>query len=132
MSIFADQDSTFENGVQPASYFDDLRIAILEAEEVICITGWAVWDKLHLLRGHQDDGVTLGEMLIEKANNGVGVYVMVWSEKTSGDVLGEKGVMGTHDMETFNYFKPTQVQHYLYIKLTLENSNTAERHSGAS
>ena len=34
---------------------------------------------------------------------------MVWSEKTSGDVLGDKGVMGTHDMETFNYFKATKV-----------------------
>ena len=34
---------------------------------------------------------------------------MVWSEKTSGDIVGEKGVMNTHDMETFNYFKGTQV-----------------------
>lgn len=76
---------------------------------LICITGWAVWDKLHLLRGPENDGVTLGELLIEKANCGVQVYVMVWSEKTSGDVLGEKGVMGTHDMETFNFFKPTKV-----------------------
>ena len=30
---------------------------------------------------------------------------MVWSEYTSGNVLGEKGVMGTHDMETYNFFK---------------------------
>ena len=37
------------------------------------------------------------------------VYIMVWSEKTSGDIVGEKGVMNTHDMETFNYFKGTQV-----------------------
>ena len=46
-----------------------------------------------------------GELLIEKANNGVDVYVMVWSEKSSGDIVGEQGIMGTHDMETFNYFK---------------------------
>ena len=37
------------------------------------------------------------------------VYIMVWSEKTSGDIVGEKGVMNTHDMETFNYFKGTPV-----------------------
>jgi hypothetical protein len=33
---------------------------------------------------------TLGEILVDKANQGVQVYVMVWSEKTSGDILGEK------------------------------------------
>ncbi len=101
---------------QPASYFSDLRNAILEAEKLICITGiqpkhcngyngyqriflgWSVWDKLHLLRGAENDGKTLGELLIDRANQGVNVYVMVWSEKTSGDIVGEKGVMNTHDM----------------------------------
>lgn len=34
---------------------------------------------------------------------------MVWSEYTSGDVLGQKGIMGTHDMETYNRFKNTKV-----------------------
>ena len=34
---------------------------------------------------------------------------MVWSEKSSGDFVGDQGVMGTHDMDTFNYFKPTNV-----------------------
>ncbi len=51
-----------------------------------------------MLRGPENDGKTLGEILIERANSGVAVYVMVWSEKTSGDIVGEKGVMGTHDM----------------------------------
>ena len=37
------------------------------------------------------------------------VYVMVWSEKTSGDVV-EKGFMNTHDMETYNLFKNTKVK----------------------
>ena len=46
---------------QPASYFSDLRQSIQEAENLICITGWAVWDKLHLLRGSDSDGVTLGK-----------------------------------------------------------------------
>ena len=59
--------------------------------------------------GDQNDGQTLGDILVQKADVGVAVYVMVWSEKTSGDVIGEKGVMGTHDMETFNFFKSTKV-----------------------
>ena len=36
--------------------------------------------------------------------------VMIWSEATSGDIVGEKGVCGTHDMETFNRFKNTKVR----------------------
>ena len=68
---------------------------------------------MRLLRGEElaacQDQRTLGEILVDKANRGVKVYVMVWSEKTSGAVVGEKGVMGTHDMETYNYFKSTKV-----------------------
>ena len=30
---------------------------------------------------------------------------MVWSEKSSGEVVGDEGVMGTHDMETYKFFK---------------------------
>jgi hypothetical protein len=33
---------------------------------------------------------------------------MVWSEKTSGEVLGDQGMMGTHDMETYKYFKDSK------------------------
>ena len=67
-----------------------------------------MWHKIHLLRGAEDDGVLLGDLLIDKANSGVAVYVMVWSEKTSNE-FKEQGVMGTHDMETFNFFKNTKV-----------------------
>lgn len=98
---------------QPRSCWMDLYYTLMEAKEVICITGWAVWDKLLLLRGPDAnvDSRTLGEILRHKADNeNVKVYVMVWSEKTSGEFLGEKGFMGTHDMETFNYFKKTNVQ----------------------
>ena len=65
-----------------------------------------MWTKLLLFRG-QDQNIdkrTLGEILLAKASEGVKVFVMVWSEKTSNQLKTE-GVMGTHDMETFNYFK---------------------------
>ena len=35
----------------------------------------------------------------------VKVKVMVWSEMSSGDIVGDKGMMNTHDMETYRYFK---------------------------
>ena len=47
--------------------------------------------------------------MVRKSNEGVAVYVMVWSEKSSGEIVGEKGVMGTHDMETFHFFEDTKV-----------------------
>ena len=41
---------------------------------------------------------------MEKANEGVQVRMMIWSERSSGNLI-EEGVMGTHDMETYNYFR---------------------------
>ena len=76
LSSIAHVDSSLFNH-QPASYFSDLRQSIEQAENLICITGWAVWDKLHLLRGLESDGITLGQLLVDKANSGVAVYVMV-------------------------------------------------------
>ena len=125
---------------QSRSCWTDLYYTLIEAKEIICITGWAVWDKLKLFRG-QDlsiDRRTLGQILVDKANQGVKVYVMVWSEKTSGDLIGEKGVMGTHDMETYNAFKNTKVNcalapryillgfflQHTYLKVVLKNHTT--------
>ena len=90
--------------LRPASCWNDLHETLINAREIICITGWAVWDKLQLFRGDDlaKDRRTLGEILVDKANQGVNVYVMVWAEKVSG-------VMGTHDTETFNFFKKSKV-----------------------
>ena len=95
----------------PGRCWHDVYDTITSAKHVIFITGWAVWDKLQLFRGRdlQKDSRTLGELLIEQANKGVQVYVLVWSEFTSGSIVGDKGIMGTHDMETYNRFKDTAV-----------------------
>ena len=96
----------------PPSCWNDLYDTIMEAKEIICITGWAVWHKLQLFRGSDlsKDSRTLGEILRDRSEEegGPKVYVMVWSEKTSGD-FKRQGVMGTHDMDTYYYFKETKV-----------------------
>lgn len=99
---------------EPQPCWLDMHAALMGAQQLICITGWAVWTELLLMRTHDwpdrpFDERTLGQILVDKAERGCKVYVMVWSEVTSGDVLGEKGFMGTHDMETYNYFKNTRV-----------------------
>jgi len=105
---------------QPGSCYLDMFRTIVAAEKFIYITGWSVWTGLHLVRGNDADcleteneqdnwQLNLGELLRVKAESGVRVLLMIWSEYTSG-VVGEAGMMGTHDMETFNYFKGTAVE----------------------
>lgn len=89
----------------------ELAKAIMSATEFIYITGWAVWPQLVMVR--TDDGgeewkdLTLGQMLVQKAEEGVKVLVMVWDELASN--FFSAGMMGTHDEEVVAYFKKTKV-----------------------
>ena len=95
----------------PKSCWRDVYDTIMEAEQLICITGWSVWHELKLFRGddEQIDKRTLGQILVNKANMGTKVFVMVWDEATTGqgNVLSKVVTMGTHDEETYNFFKDT-------------------------
>ncbi|XP_023324728.1 phospholipase D alpha 1 [Eurytemora carolleeae] len=110
----------------------DLYYSIRGAQHLICITGWAVWTKLKLFRGEDAlniYGDTLGRLLCEKADEGVQVRVMIWSEKSSGDIFGDEGMMGTHDMETYKFFKDPknyQTQNKVICALTPRELDTKE------
>ena len=95
--------------VYPASCWHDLYDTIMAAKEVICITGWAVWDKLQLFRGEDQaiDKRTLGEILKDKAKEGVKVWIMLWS--LISNQVNLQGVMTTHHMDTYNYFQDSGV-----------------------
>ena len=57
-----------------------------------------------LLRGQEAVeiyGGTLGELLCKKADQGVKVKVMVWSEMSSGEFVGDKGEQFSAFLETF-------------------------------
>ena len=87
------------------SCWSDVYCSLVDAKHLICITGWSVWTGLELLREedkHEFDG-TLGELLCQRADDGVEVWVMIWSEYSSGEIM-EDGIMGTFDMETYHYF----------------------------
>lgn len=98
----------------------EMANAIMSSTELIYLTGWAVWPDLVMVRtgfdGDQWKGLTLGEMLIQKAEEGVKVLVMVWDEFASGPVM--KGMMGTHDEEVVTYFRKTKVH---AVKVSREN-----------
>ena len=95
--------------VYPASCWHDLYDTIMAAKEVICITGWSVWDKLQLFRGEDQaiDKRTLGEILKDKAKEGVKVWIMLWS--LISNQVNLQGVMTTHHMDTYNYFQDSGV-----------------------
>ncbi|XP_076921710.1 phospholipase D alpha 1-like [Bidens hawaiensis] len=98
---------------EPHRCWEDVFDAITNAKHFIYITGWSVYTEITLIRDsrRQKPGgdATLGELLIKKANEGVRVLMLVWDDRTSVDILKRDGLMATHDEDTENYFKDTEV-----------------------
>ena len=115
----------------PPSCWKDIYNAFMEARHFICITGWSVWHKLQLLRGENSslDQRTIGDILADKANQGVNVYIMIWEEPGNTPLIGETGLTGaglagTNDEATYNFFKPTKV-HCAKVPRAVEFTNEA-------
>ncbi|KAK4604412.1 hypothetical protein RGQ29_012781 [Quercus rubra] len=98
---------------QPHRCWEDVFDAITKAKHLIYITGWSVYTKITLVRDlrRQKPGgeLTLGELLIKKASEGVKVLMLVWNDRTSVKLLKKDGVMATHDEDTGSYFHNTGV-----------------------
>lgn len=113
----------FRPGFTHGRCWVDVCNAIMNATELIYITGWAVWPELKMIRTHHEDeqyhDLTLGEMLKMKAEEGVTVCVMVWDEVASNAFY--KGLMGTHDEEVVKYFKGSGVN---AIKVSRQNDKS--------
>ncbi|KAJ7234779.1 hypothetical protein O6H91_10G068700 [Diphasiastrum complanatum] len=103
---------------QPTRCWEDVFEAINGANHLIYITGWSVYTKITLVRDPYrqikgSTGVTLGELLKRKADEGVRVLMLVWDDRTSIPIIQKSGFMGTHDEETEAYFDNTNVNCYL-------------------
>ena len=96
------------NTYSPACAWRQIYDAIAGAEHFIYLTGWSVYAATTLLREDDDEKVSLGELISQKASNGVRVLALVWNEKFSTDVT--PGLMGTHDEETADFFSGTDVE----------------------
>ncbi|XP_058074449.1 phospholipase D alpha 1 isoform X1 [Magnolia sinica] len=98
---------------EPHRCWEDVFDAITNAKHLIYITGWSVYTEITLIRDswRQKPGgdVTLGELLKNKANEGVRVLMLVWDDRTSVPLLKKDGLMATHDEETAKYFEGTEV-----------------------
>jgi len=94
--------------LEPRRCWLDLYDSLQAATKFICICGWSVNTSIKLLRSTEEVIPTLGELLLEKAEQGVLVYVMVWDDLSS-NAIKSIGFLNTYDEETFKYFKHTKV-----------------------
>ncbi|XP_044487608.1 phospholipase D alpha 4 [Mangifera indica] len=98
----------------PGKLWEDVYRAIEGAKHLIYIAGWSLNPKMVLVRDPETDipyakGVKLGELLKNKAEEGVAVRIMLWDDETSLPVIKNQGLMRTHDEDAFAYFKHTKV-----------------------
>jgi phospholipase D1/2 len=103
---------------RPARLWEDMYVAIRDARHFVYVAGWSVNTAITLVRDATRmvpgaEGVTLGELLKRKADEGVVVLVMPWQDKTSVAFLGNAGIMKTHDEETRAFFHGTNVRCFL-------------------
>ncbi|KAH6782063.1 phospholipase D alpha 1 [Perilla frutescens var. hirtella] len=98
---------------EPHRCWEDVFDAISNAKHLIYITGWSVYTEISLIRDSRrpkpGGDITLGELLKQKASEGVRVLMLVWDDRTSVGLLKKDGLMATHDEETEHYFQGTDV-----------------------
>ncbi|KAL5822554.1 hypothetical protein ACOSQ4_020454 [Xanthoceras sorbifolium] len=104
----------FDLWVSPGKLWEDVYKAVEGAKHLIYIAAWSFNPKMVLVRDPETDipharGVKLGELLKQKAEEGVAVRLLLWDDETSLPIIKNKGVMGTHDEDAFAYFKHTKV-----------------------
>ncbi|KAL5264098.1 hypothetical protein ACHWQZ_G005247 [Mnemiopsis leidyi] len=97
------------------SAWSDISESISNAKRFIYITGWSMTHSIRLIRDPHDKDVTksspqLGDILKEKASQGVQVLVLLWDEPFNNEELAMSGVVGTNDEVTRIYFSNTKVK----------------------
>ncbi|KAK1403538.1 Phospholipase D [Heracleum sosnowskyi] len=98
---------------EPHRCWEDIFDAISDAKHLIYITGWSIYTEITMIRDlrrpKRGGDITLGELLIKKADEGVRVLLLVWDDRTSVKTLKQDGLMATHDEDTGMYFQGTEV-----------------------
>ena len=96
-----------QGGFNGRNCFSDMYDAMENAKQIIYITGWSLNPNIRLKRDSDDpkESRTLGELLIDKANEGISVFLILWNE-TGSNIASN---MDTGDGEAINYFRNTRV-----------------------
>ena len=112
---------------KPPRLWRDIYDSICNAKHFIYITGWSVDTSISLLRGKERDKAIkdgkyspyIGKLLIQKADEGVVVNLLAWSDLSSS--------LGTHDKESWKYFKDTKVTFKLVSMVGDEHNTKREK-----
>lgn len=97
---------------ETVSAWTDMYEAIRDAKHVIYIMGWSVWVDVVMVRNGDDAAaMPLGKLLLQKADEGVRVNLLVWDEVLSTDLpfFRSTGLMDTKDEQLRDFFKNTKV-----------------------
>ncbi len=100
----------------PPRLWKDIYDAICNATQFIYVAGWSVDTDQYLLRGQELDEALasgeysprIGELLIDKSEQGLVVNLMQWDDYSSN--FGFPGMMKTYDEKTRNFFHNTKVK----------------------
>ncbi|XP_062215434.1 phospholipase D alpha 1-like [Phragmites australis] len=98
---------------EPRRCWEDVFEAITNARRMVYIAGWSVNTDVVLVRDpRRPSSGTLGELLKQKAHEGVTVLMLVWNDRTSVGLgpIKRDGLMATHDEDTASYFRGTGVR----------------------
>ncbi|KAM0028662.1 putative phospholipase D [Helianthus debilis subsp. tardiflorus] len=113
--------------------WEDIFDAISNAKHLIYITGWSVYTEITLIRDLRrpktGGDMTLSELLKKKASEGVRVLILIWDDRTSGNIF-INGFMATHDEDTGRYFLGSEVNCILcplVVDSALPNGNHEKR-----
>ncbi|XP_068652263.1 phospholipase D alpha 4-like [Aristolochia californica] len=103
-----------EQRYRPRKLWEDVYKAMNDAKHLIYIAGWSLNPKMVLVRSPETEipnakGVSIGDLLKRKAEEGVAVRILLWDDETSLPIINNTGVMRTHDEDAFNYFRHTKV-----------------------
>jgi len=95
------------NGFNNRNCFEDMYDAIEHAKHIVYIAGWSINPNIRLKRDATDPkgSRTLGELLIDKANEGVAVYLILWNE-TGSNISSN---LDTGDGQAISYFQNSRV-----------------------
>lgn len=118
LTLYQDANATKIPGIVGTSdgAFVAMAETIRRAKKFIYIAAWSLWTGTRLER----DKDTLGELLKQKAAEGVRVLLLLWNEKFSAGLCA--GLIGTFDEDTDRYFEKTGV-HVQKARRTRTGSN---------
>eukprot|EP01053_Blabericola_migrator_P000064 Blabericola_migrator_1__63@NODE_1015_length_5700_cov_454_708148_g697_i0_p1_GENE_NODE_1015_length_5700_cov_454_708148_g697_i0NODE_1015_length_5700_cov_454_708148_g697_i0_p1_ORF_typecomplete_len841_score131_67PLDc_2/PF13091_6/19PLDc_2/PF13091_6/2_7e19PLDc/PF00614_22/4e03PLDc/PF00614_22/4_1e03PLDc/PF00614_22/3_2e08PLDc/PF00614_22/4_4e07PLD_C/PF12357_8/9_3e14_NODE_1015_length_5700_cov_454_708148_g697_i031375659 len=108
-----------------ASCWSDIETNIRDAKSFIMLAGWSVKTDCRLTRSYTetDHPITLGDLLLQRADDGLKVVVMVWDDITSRDFY-KGGLMATYDEYTKDFFKGSSVDVILARRIAGDDVGT--------